>query len=425
MDEQAVIKLSNYPGFYRSSMIISFDVETSALSDNTLKSLTIQRINKILNKYCIKQKSLGTGENNRSGIKIITGLFNKYAIHGTWFVTGHCLLKGNKKKDAYRINQIASYSPHPVDWRILKRTFSDEPYSTYKKRPDYYLGDVIEKLAKEGEDIQCHSFSHPYLSLESDENITTDIEDWQKSAKDNGIKQANIFAFPYLGDSHMYYPELNKVAPFPNFIKDENFVVQRISGDSLNILKKNNIELLARCTSKEQEKPGNGFLPYDNENTLFYIPFETLYNSDFDENRYREIIDNIISNQWIVDFWCHPQNVTEGNSRNFETFLKILIEKQEKQEVLITTMDAAWTHFKKVNQIKVENSHIDADVLEVSFKNPTLQYMNQIGCNFNNEEYSIEANDSILTNNNFPGRFVIKQLEPDSILRIKMRKVYK
>jgi len=105
---------------------------------------------------------------------------------------------------------------YPLICQADEKSFYHEPFSDYKRYPYYYLGDLAEKLRKQGHDIQCHSFSHPYISMETLNNIRIDLEDWQITAKREGFARSNIFAFPFLGDYH-YTDKSSGIKTIPAF----------------------------------------------------------------------------------------------------------------------------------------------------------------------------------------------------------------
>ena len=366
MNYQKEIKISitPYPGFYKSAVAISFDYETSAVSNNPGFYSPFRK--RLLRMYHAMKKThrdlsgiYGRGYANRLGAENIIGIFQKYRIHGTWFSTGHVLLKGNKTRDAFRINQTLPYAtreagfPNSMTWRRDIPTFSEEPYGDYKKYPYWYMGDQAEKLRSMGEDIQCHTFSHPYMALESIKNIRTDISDWQSAALKNGFRSACILAFPYQGDIYRNFYNLGLKAHPSLKIEGQPFKDIIFSTPGLRVLEESGIELVTRCGSRIGAVPDRGFVGYENSN-LFCMSdmnfnprlpaFESL----------RRKINEVVEKECALDIWMHPNNVfSRQEVENFEKLVKFLKEEANKTNIWLTTILETWEHFKKVAACQV------------------------------------------------------------------------
>lgn len=415
------ITISPFKGFYDAVIIISFDVETSSIENNSIKNIFIRRLNKILNKYRNYKKALGYGIENREGIEKIIKIFRQFNIHGTWFGTGHCLIKDNFKKNRYRINQKLVNAPYLHKYRIGKKTFGDEPYSSYIQRPDYYLGDIFEKLYLEGEDIQCHTFSHTYLSLESNENIAIDLEDWQKAAIEHGFKQAKILAFPYLGDAHLYYPELNVEQPFPNYINGKKFIIKEISLDRLHLLEKNGIELLTRSSAKMNNNNYN-FFRYNDLTNLYCVQCEPIKLLPFDLNHWEKMIEKILNLKGIIDLWCHPYNINDETEGNFEKLITLLVHYYENSKINLSTFIDAWEHFKNIKNIELKCTQIVDNIFEIIITNNNITSIDNVCINFNSKRYSIIKTEDNLDNIIISdGKFIFKKMNSKQLYRVKFK----
>ncbi|MCE1165395.1 MAG: hypothetical protein LWX07_08355, partial [Bacteroidetes bacterium] len=168
------IFLPPYP--YIAAAVISFDYETSAQTirpgigarARVIYRKALKRANCGIQDF---SSGYGRGYGNRIGAELVKKFFDKAGIKGTWFSTGHALLNGNRSGKSYRINQRLEYATADngfgfIEWRKRLKSFYHEPYGDYTTHPYYYLGDLTKSLYENGEDIQSHSFSHPYVPLE-------------------------------------------------------------------------------------------------------------------------------------------------------------------------------------------------------------------------------------------------------------------
>jgi hypothetical protein len=398
MNHQKEIKISitPYPGFYKSAVAISFDYETSAVSGNpgfysTFKKRLLRTYHVMMEKHRDLSGIFGRGYANRLGAENIIGIFQKYRIHGTWFSTGHVLLKGNKTRDAFRINQTLPYAtreagfPNSMTWRRDIPTFSEEPYGNYKKYPYWYMGDQSEKLRSMGEDIQCHTFSHPFMALESIKNIRTDISDWQSAALRNGFKTATILAFPYSGDTYRYYYNLRLKAHPGLKIRGQPFRDINLADPVLRLLEQNGIELVTRCISRIGKSCNTGFIPYENSN-LFYMS-EINFNPGIPEfESLRAKINGFVKKECALNIWMHPNNVFYREEvENFEKLVKLLNEGANKTHIWMATISEIWEHFKKTTacQVHIQEKRKKPQIYEAQVCNGNNTSMENLGMKVN------------------------------------------
>jgi len=407
-----MIQISPYKSFYKAALTISFDYETSALC-YTPKSW------KILYKYYLEQtnrlrkkkKRTNYGLSQREGAELIFAALQDYKLHATWFGAGHTLLKGNKSRKEYRINQTLPSLQEGNHWREKIRTFDDEPFSTYKSRGDYYLGDLTEKLRDAGEDIQCHTFSHPVLALEPIENIAMDLEDWQNVAIRNGYAKAQILAFPFLADCYYYHPRIQKSASYR--IPGESWEIVPISADRIKMIYQSGIELVTRCGSKNPENPFKSFRKY-NGSSLFYATSRALELGIFNKKVFNEEVLEIIRNEWLIDFWCHPHNVAEYPLNSFLGFLDVISSYKNTKELWVPTFKEAWDHFKKIQNIELKVDHLDNKNTKVIVMNHNASDVSEIGIDIDPHKYIVEIKTGIQTDAKDPRRIVISGIPAKS-----------
>jgi len=349
------IKYINYP--YKATICISFDFETSAQSAKpVLRAKVKNYFFNITNNIGLTNKDLsggyGRGYGNRIGAEKILQLFKKYDLKATWFCTGHVLMKGNEKGDAYRINQKLTYAlpeagfTNAVSWRRNRASFYHEPFNNYKKYPYYYLGDIAEVIKQEGHDIQCHSFSHHYISMEFPENIETDLEDWQKLAENNKFGKSIIFAFPFQGDYHLI-ERTTGLKTVPAFCKNgKDYEISFLSEHVLKIFKEAGFELFTRCGSMHNLNLINGFIPYMNSD-IYCMKDAGLF-SYKDKSSFIRFLEIIISSNATIDFWLHPNDIIEKNKYElFKFFIETLIKYRDKGKINLCTILEHWQKFKR------------------------------------------------------------------------------
>lgn len=407
MKPETDIEISPYKNGYKAAVSITFDYESSAIDRKaTLRSNLRWLYRNILNRYFKYDYDLsskyGSGYANRYGAEIILNVFKKYNIHGTWFSIGHVLLKNNYKGDAYRINQRLPYIDDEikisdaVSWRKSKKTFYHDPYSDYKKYPYYYLGDQCERLKDNGEDIQCHTFSHPYVSLENLDNLRIDIEDWQICAKKNGYPKAFALAFPFLSDCHY-----------------NNGKTILMSNEKINMYLENNIELFCRCGSKENEKPIKGFKEYNNSK-MFYMHCVRLFDYANDSEKLILLLKDIADNGYCVDFWTHPGNVFEDRNNNyFEKFIDVLCNFS-KNIIWIDTVNNIWENFKLTRNVNYKA--LDDSIIIINNNDKGIEGLTFL---LNKSIIVRDKNDAYDYSN---GRLIIRNLKPKEKITISITK---
>ena len=352
----------------KATVAISFDYETSANSHNIVSSNIVMKNILQLRNFFLKDKKdislvFGRGYSNRIGTENIISVFQKYKIHGTWFSTGHVLLKENIHRNNYRIHKQSSY---PAIFKGLNNinnpgqpehpVFMDDPAGDYKTHPYWYFGDQAQRLREMGEDIQCHTFSHPYVALEAVENLQTDLEDWQKAAARNGFEKATVLAFPYLGDCYIQNKITGETGMFRNLTEKnpEAFDILPLSGKHIDILKSAGIELVTRCISWQMKNDFlfGGIREY-NYSGLYYMPDINFSMPEFNNLAFKTFLGEVIVRHATLNIWLHPNNVFRtGEIRNFEKMVCALKEESDKGNIWLATMKEIWEKFKTDNNLR-------------------------------------------------------------------------
>lgn len=358
MNKDRLLEISDFKGPYEAGAAISFDYETSAVYGD-IASLRTKIRGAILNvaeKLVHHGRDLsfyyGLGYSMRHGAYNVLDILRKYGVHATWFSTGHILLKGNKQRDAYRVNQRLPYATEtagftkPSTWRRFRPTFHYEPYKDYRKRPYWYCGDQAETLREYGEDIQCHTFSHPYVAMEPPDHIRLDIEDWQTVAAKNNFENARVLAFPYCGDAYRYYSDLGLKAMIGKRITGQKHEVVDLPSAIVDIYGENGIQLFTRCGSKVGSI--TSFASYNDTGLHFMSDIAWSSCSQSVETLDRRLRE-VTRNRAAVNVWMHPCNVFSKNEiNNFDALVEYLIKRNSNGDIWFTTISEMWDYYKRV-----------------------------------------------------------------------------
>jgi peptidoglycan/xylan/chitin deacetylase (PgdA/CDA1 family) len=423
--------LSPYPESFKAAACISFDYETSAQSKGfSFVDNIVTGIYETNNRFQLKKINIdtryGRGFGNRIGTNKIIELFKGHQIHGTWFSTGHILLKSNYDGKAYRINQKMPYMNkasgfHEVLWWHSKKPcFHHDPHSDYKKYPFFYLGDQAESLRNMGEDIQYHTFSHPYIPFETTENLITDLEDWQSTANKNGFNVPSILAFPFLGDYYIHYPQggLNAV---PTKIID-GFMYQSIglTDEQIKLFYERGIEVFTRCGSKSGESHFKGFRRY-NDSNIYYLTHCGIVNLIHSEKDMEDKINEIIEKEAAVDFWLHPNDIyLDEEFSLFSLFIKQLILKCNQEIIWLTSLDDIWAHYKSIQQVTMNfDKKVGSDAILV-IHNTSQNLINKLAIDFKEISFEIEDSNIKVQNN----KIILKiSIEPHYTYKLRLKNI--
>jgi peptidoglycan/xylan/chitin deacetylase (PgdA/CDA1 family) len=269
-------------------ILISFDTESpiDSLSNNLLDG-----------------KSYGF--KSRFGLQRIISVSEKYEFPFTFFCTGHALLKECKGHNL-EINMLKEnkrygfrrgiYHWHPMD-----------PGSNYVEYPEFYYGDLVEKLIKSGIDheIGSHSFSHIPYSLVDDNTV---IEDLFRSAEALRVHSQEFFSFSF---------------PF------------NLAVTSFHLLSKFGIKI-----SKGGHRMIRALILKDGvfiiRTHITDFPFSSI-------NEYIKIINFVSAKKKILNWYLHPISLyNEHNYNLFESILAYL----KRQEVKTITYKNLYDNLK-------------------------------------------------------------------------------
>jgi hypothetical protein len=423
--------ISPYPGAFKAAVCISFDYETSAQSKkSSLINSIITGIYEANNKFQLKKINTdtryGRGFGNRVGGDQIIKLFKDNQIHGTWFSTGHILLKSNFDGQAYRINQKMPYMIKDAGfhevlwWHSIKPCFYHDPHSDYRKYPYFYLGDQAESLKNMGEDIQYHTFSHPYIPLETIDNLITDLEDWLNVANKNGFVAPSMLAFPFLGDHYIHYPKIGLNAMPTKIIDGLSYHSFGLSDKQIRLFYDRGIEVFTRCGSKSNESFFKGFRRY-NDTDIYYLSSCGIMNFIYSEKVIEERIYEIIEKEATVDFWIHPNDIYQDEEFSyFSSFISQLITKFKQEIVWLTSLNNIWKHFKSIQQVTVHFDKMDGSDINLVIHNSSHNSIQKLAIDFKNINFEIEDSNAKVQNN----KIILKtSIDPRETYKIRLTNV--
>ena len=117
-----------------------------------------------------------------------------------------------------------------------------------------------------------------------------------------------------------------------------------IDKKKLNILYSNGIRMVTRSYYFSEEMPFKGMKKYLNSG-LYYVHTSNMRLADFSESDLNKYMNEMIENEWMVDFWCHNWEVAEHPDK-FELFLTIL--KNHNNNIWIPTLKEFWEYQEKL-----------------------------------------------------------------------------
>jgi peptidoglycan/xylan/chitin deacetylase (PgdA/CDA1 family) len=137
----------------------------------------------------------------RQGANSLNKLFTDHNIHATFYATGYNLLDGNTEHRTFSGDPIYKWAKPKNNWStdywLTHGWFSDDPFGTYKTDPAWYFGDQTRALLAAGHEIAPHTFGHIYVRGSNPTEFATDMDEWLKAAKAQGVPPPSTFAFPW------------------------------------------------------------------------------------------------------------------------------------------------------------------------------------------------------------------------------------
>lgn len=155
----------------------------------------------------------------REGAIFLRQLFAAYDTRATFYVNGYNFLTGNTSHRQFVGNPTytrytAATAGFASDYWATHPWYSDDPFGTEQTNPAWYFGSLTKQLAKDGHDIESHTFGHLFLHAGiTPKQLDADLTEWDTVAREHGFAPAHSFAFPWRASNSVtaeYYAVLAK-----------------------------------------------------------------------------------------------------------------------------------------------------------------------------------------------------------------------
>ncbi len=227
------------------------------------------------------QMALEKARLERTNVKQILSLCDKYEIPVTWATVGHLFLDRCEKINGKGHPDLL----HPRRFENKYTTFNggdwyqNDPCTNLKDAPEWYGADLIQMIldSKVKHEIGCHTFSHIDCRNEvcPPELFTSEIDECQTEAEKFGLKLKSFVHPGYTIGNLNTLAELG----FSSFQTDE------------------------QNTLGYPVKHDNGL--WELKRTYEFVPRKN-WSIEHHIYRYKKVIDRAIKHHAVCNFWFHP-----------------------------------------------------------------------------------------------------------------------
>jgi peptidoglycan/xylan/chitin deacetylase (PgdA/CDA1 family) len=136
----------------------------------------------------------------RTGVGRLLKILEPGHLRATWFATGYNFLRGNTRGERFMGDPVFSWATTAYGFAprwATTRWFADDPLGTVTTRPEWYFGDLIERLVAGGQAIESHTFSHLDLGLAASDEVRADLAAWNDVASRCGLAPARALSCPW------------------------------------------------------------------------------------------------------------------------------------------------------------------------------------------------------------------------------------
>lgn len=229
----------------------------------------------------------------RDGANFLRRLFAAYDTRATFYVNGYNFLTGNTEHRQFvgnptytRYNQNYGWAS---DYWATHPWYGDDPFGTEQTNPAWYFGSLTKQLARDGHDIESHTFGHLFLHAGiTPRQLDDDLTAWDALAKESGYAPAHSFAFPWRAS---------------NSVTAEYYAVLARHG-------------ITNITRFYDLKPGTvelGAVPVYPQ--IRVVPDRELIDRQGDEAAARRDIDAALASGGVFSIWAHPENIASANAQ--------------------------------------------------------------------------------------------------------------
>lgn len=285
----------------------------------------------------------------RTQIKRLLGLLDRYEIPATWAVVGHLMLDSCTRDQEGQAH--VEVSPHPRYSWFARDWFCFDPCTRASLAPSWYAPDIVDwiRAAKVRHEIGSHSFAHIYYgdpectSLVARADLQAAVD---AAAKRNVV--LNSFVFPRDQVGHL--PVLKSCGlrtyrgGMPPLIPGARGSLRRVA----NLLD----QLCARSpkpVKAEEALPGLWNIPGNHffmarDGIRKYIPIASRVLKG------KRGIDNAIKTGQLYHLWFHPFNLNVDSAAMFsglEQIFSYACRMREEGRLNILTMEEYARHLEK------------------------------------------------------------------------------
>lgn len=252
------------------------------------------------------------GKQGRENFPLIIKILEEYNIPISFATVGHLFLETCKKGEHDWMSRIPYFDDH---WKYTSGDWFDhDPYSDYKKAPEWYAPDLIKMIidSKVEHEIGCHTFTHiDFSDKNCPKNVAVDeIKACEQAAEKFDVKLKSI-VFPGGTWGNI------------SVLKDNNFLIYRrnFGKYDLHYPFRDEFGLLVTPTSGALE---------------FNLNYG--WSAKFFLKKLKRHIDKAIESGTIAHLWFHPSCNSFFIKNIFPHFFKYAVAKREKGELWIGTM---------------------------------------------------------------------------------------
>lgn len=317
----------------RGTMVLSLDLELSwgrfdKLSTNVLDAESLEE---------------------RTHIKRLLALFDRYEIPATWAMVGHLMLDSCTRDQEGQAH--VEVSPQPQFSWFAHNWFCFDPCTKASLAPSWYAPDIVEwiRAAKVHHEIGSHSFAHIYYGDPECTSLVAraDIKAAVNAAAQKGVV-LNSFVFPR-----------NQVGHLP-LLKSFGFRTYRGAMPALIPGARGSLRRIANLLD---QFCGGSPKPVKVEETLpglWNIPGNHFFMARHGIRKYIPIasrvlkgkrgIDNAVKTGQLYHLWFHPFNLNTDSDEMFsglEQIFSYASRMREEGRLNILTMEEYAWHLEK------------------------------------------------------------------------------
>ena len=258
----------------------------------------------------------------RTNLPEIINVLNTFNVPITFSTVGHLFLEKCNKGDHDWMARIPHFDDH---WKFINGDWFDhDPYSNYKKAPEWYAPDLIQMIqnSKANHEIGTHTFSH----------IDFSYKNCPEEVADDELKACVIAAKHYN-------------------IKLKSLVFPGGTWGNIEALKRHGIQIYRKNVEQDLAYPWrdeHGLLVTNSSGALEYDR-NYGWTSDYFVSRLKKNIDKAIKTNTIAHLWFHPSLDPYFLKEIFPPFLRYVSKQRDNGELWVGTMSQIAEHINQNN----------------------------------------------------------------------------